>query len=64
MQFAFYQRIITSSSEIVWLRELRFAFSGNVISLKWDERFAALNVEAFVIDSIQSNGFAQFGYDS
>ena len=53
-----------SDAEVVLLRELRRAFSGEVISMKWDERFASLNVEPFVTDGIRSQGYAEFGLNS
>ena len=56
--------ITISGAEVVLLRELRKAFSGEIISMEWDERFASLDVETFVTDGIRSKGYLEFGLNS
>ena len=56
--------IVISAVEVVWIRQLRHALSGDIISLEWDERFASLNIDLSVMDGYRSKGYLEIGFDS
>ena len=56
--------IVISAVEVVWIRQLRYAVSGNIISLEWDERFASLDIDLSVMDGYRSKGYLEIGIDS
>ena len=56
--------IVISAVEVVWIRQLRHALSGDIICLGWDERFASLNIDLSVMDGYRSKGYLEIGFDS